>query len=85
MGTNSALITKKVIENSYEVLSIFLMSIIQGIDDIKSQDMMASFTKKIYDQLRNLVPVFIEDTTKYKEVALIKSFLMNHNLTLSDQ
>jgi histidine ammonia-lyase len=81
MGTNSALITRKVIENSFEVLAIYYMAILQGIDNIKVQDKMAPLTRKVYDQLRELVPVFVEDTTKYREVALLKEYLMNNNIS----
>jgi len=83
MGTNSALIARKVIENSYEVLSIFYISLLQGIDNIKVQDKMSPQTKEVYTKLRELVPVFIEDTTKHKEVALIKKYLMNNRISLS--
>lgn len=77
MGANSALITRKVIENSYEVLAIYYMSIIQGIDNIKVQDKMSLETKKVYADLRKIVPVFVEDTTKYKEIEAVKQYLMN--------
>lgn len=82
MGTNSALIAKKVIENGYEVLAIYYMSLLQGIEYIKVQDKLAPSTRKVYDELRNLVPVFIEDTTKYKEVALVKEYLMSNKISL---
>ena len=79
MGTNSALITRKVIENSYEVLAIYFISLLQGIENIKVQEKMATKTHKIYTDLRNLVPAFVEDTTKYKEISLVKEYLMNNN------
>ncbi len=77
MGTNSALIANKVIENSFEVLSIYLISLIQGIDNIGVQKKMSPKTRKVYEDLRKIVPVFVEDTTKYKEVAAMKEYLMN--------
>ncbi len=77
MGANSALITKKVIENSYEVLAIYFISLIQGIESLKISEKMAPDTRKIYSDLRKLVPVFIEDTTKYKEIETVKKYLMN--------
>ena len=82
MGTNSALITRKVIENSYEVLAVFYISVIQGIEYIAVQDKMSAQTRKVYKQLRELVPAFTEDTTKYKEVELIKRHLMNTTITI---
>ena len=82
MGTNSALITRKVIENSYEVLSIYYIAIIQGIDNIKVKDKLAPKTRAVYDKLRELVPVFIEDTPKYKEIGLVKEYLMKNSVIL---
>jgi histidine ammonia-lyase len=79
MGTNSALIAKKVIENSYEVMAIYYISILQGIEYIKVQEKMATKTRTVYNNLRNLVPAFIEDTVKYKDVALVKEHLMNND------
>lgn len=82
MGANSALITRKVIENSYEVLAIFYIALLQGIDNISVQDKMSSRTKAVYDKLRDLVPVFKEDTTKYKEIVLVKEYLMKNKISL---
>jgi histidine ammonia-lyase len=83
MGTNSALITRKVIENSYEVLAIFYIALIQGIDNIGVQNKMSSQTKAVYDSLRKRVPVFVEDTTKYKDILLVKEYLMKNETTTS--
>ena len=80
MGTNSALITKRVIENSYQVLSIYYISILQGIDYLHDVDSMSDATKKIYSILRNIVPVFIEDTPKYKEIAEVTDFIQGHGI-----
>lgn len=77
MGTNSALLTKKVIENTYEVLAIHLMAVIQSIDYLEIREKMSSRTRKIYEVLREMVPKFVEDSTKYREIKLIKDHLMN--------
>lgn len=79
MGTNSAIIAKKVIENTFEVLSIEFLTLIQAVDYLKFSDKLSSKAKLAYDELRNLVPVFIEDTPKYKEINTIKEFLKNTN------
>jgi histidine ammonia-lyase len=81
MGTNSALIAQKVIENSYDVLSIYYIALIQGIDNIKVQDGLSPKTSKIYAKLRELVPAFKEDTTKYKEIDLIRKYLMSNSVS----
>ncbi len=78
MGTNSAVITKKVIENAYEVLAIYYIALLQAIDSIKVDDKMSTVSKDIYKKLRELVPAFVEDTPKYKEVRIVKEYLMNN-------
>ncbi|MBU2553054.1 MAG: aromatic amino acid ammonia-lyase [Bacteroidetes bacterium] len=78
MGTNAALLAKKTIHNTFEVLAIEFLTIIQAIDYLKIEPKMSSKTKKLYHQLRELVPVFTEDTPKYKELLLIRDFLFNN-------
>jgi len=79
MGTNSALITRKVIENAFEVLSVYYMALIQGIDNIRATGEMAEATVAVYHTMRSLVPAFAEDQVHYKNIAVIKQYLMNHN------
>ncbi len=78
MGTNAALITKRVIENTFEVVAIEMITIIQAIEYLKIQDKVSSKTKKMYDSIRHIVPVFIEDVVMYPYVNTVKSFIMNH-------
>jgi histidine ammonia-lyase len=77
MGTNAALITKKVIENAFEVVAIELITIIQAIEYLKVQDQVSSETKKMYDEIRAIVPVFKEDIVMYPYVNQVKEFLMD--------
>ncbi|PLX02000.1 MAG: histidine ammonia-lyase [Marinilabiliales bacterium] len=79
MGTNSALMAKKVIDNTFEVMSIEFLTVLQAIDYLKVQDKMASLTSNIYQNLREIVPVFIEDSPKYEEIDAIKNYLRNNN------
>jgi histidine ammonia-lyase len=76
MGTNSALFTKRVIENSFEVLAIHFIAIIQAYEFVEDKSKMASITKAKYEELRALVPVFVEDSTKHEEILKIKKHLM---------
>lgn len=76
MGTNAAMITHKVIINAYEVLSIQLISILQAIDILKCQNLLSSRTRKIYDEVREIVPVFSEDKPLYPSIQAVKNYLM---------
>jgi histidine ammonia-lyase len=80
MGTNSALMAKTVIENSFQVMSIHFMALVQAVDYLKIQDKLSEDTRKIYDEIRSFFPVFTDDTPKYNEIEQMKNFLMNKNL-----
>ncbi len=79
MGTNSALLAKKVIENTFEVLAIEFLTIIQAIDYLKIDNKLGKQSQSVYKQLRELVPVFVEDTPKYKDMERISSYLKLNN------
>jgi len=80
MGTNSALITKTVIENSYQVMSIHFMALAQAIDCLKIQEKLSEQTRAIYEEIRAFFPVFSDDTPKYREIEQMKYYLMNKKL-----
>jgi len=77
MGCNAALMTKRVIDNSFEVLSIHLITILQAIDYIECRDKLASVSQSVYNKVRVIFPKFIEDKARYKEMAIVKDFLEN--------
>jgi len=77
MGCNAALITKKVIDNSFEVLAIQMMTILQAIDYLDCVPRLSSATKSLYTTVRKIFPKFIEDTPKYKDIEKIKSYFEN--------
>jgi histidine ammonia-lyase len=82
MGTNSAQLTKKVIDNTYQVLAIEMMSILQAVDFLKMEPRMSSFTREKYHQMRKIVPRFEEDTIKYIEIRKMKDYLSNQFINL---
>lgn len=77
MGTNAAVITSKVIENSFEVLAIELITIVQAIDYLGQKDKISSVTKKWYDDVRSIIPEFKEDQVMYPFVQKVKDYLIN--------
>ena len=78
MGTNAALITKRVIENAYEVMAIEIITVVQAIEYLKVQDKVSSKTKKMYDAIRKIVPPFKEDLVMYPFVNEVKEYIINH-------
>jgi histidine ammonia-lyase len=75
MGTNAAQITKTIIENAFQVLSIHFMAIVQAIDYLKIQDQLSDISKEIYADIRSFFPVFIEDTPKYHDIEKMNGYL----------
>jgi histidine ammonia-lyase len=82
MGTNAAQITKTVIENAYQVLSIHFMAIVQAVDYLKIQAELSDVTKEIYTEIRSFFPVFIEDTPKYEDIERMNRYLKEKNIQI---
>ena len=77
MGCNAALMTRRVINNSFEVLAIQMMTVLQAIDHMTCTDRLSSETHHVYTEIRKLFPVFIEDKPKYKDLEKIKTYFEN--------
>jgi histidine ammonia-lyase len=75
MGCNSANLTKKVIENSFEVLAIEMATILQAIDYLDCTSRLSGFTHSIYDTVRQIIPTQLEDKARYKELRRLKVHL----------
>lgn len=76
MGTNSALICRTVVENCSQVLAIHLMALVQAVDCLDVADKLAPATRKLYDKVRGIVPVFKDDTPKYNEIKALQSIIL---------
>jgi histidine ammonia-lyase len=66
--------TKRVIDNSFEVLTIQMMTVLQAIDYLKCTDRLSTETHHIYTEIRKIFPKFIEDEPKYKDLDRIKKY-----------
>jgi histidine ammonia-lyase len=82
MGTNSSLLAKKVIENTYQVLAIEMLSLVQAIDYLKIRSNLSTQTGNSFDEIRKIVPRFEADTIKYPEIKGIKDYLSSHFITI---
>ncbi len=83
MGSNAALIASKVIENTYEVCSIELMSVLQAIDSLGIKDKLSSFNKKFYEEARTLIPVVIEDKPSFELLRNVKAYLKEKEFNIN--
>ncbi|MEL7162923.1 MAG: aromatic amino acid lyase, partial [Bacteroidota bacterium] len=66
MGANAALMASRVIENSYEVLAVKLLTAVQAVDILGIRDDLAPATRELYEQVRNRVPAFSQDGIMYE-------------------
>ena len=77
MGTNSALLCKRVIDNAYQVMAIHMIALRQATDILKKADMLAPATKAMYDKVNAIIPAFVDDTPFYDEIAKVEKMLRN--------
>lgn len=75
MGTNAAVICRKVIENAFEVLAIEAITIVQAIEFLEYQDKISSSTKELYDEIRKIIPAFSDDMVMYPYLEKVKKYL----------
>ncbi len=76
MGTNAALMAMKVIDNSFEILAIELISLLQAIDYLEYADKLSPSTYAAYSTLRKIVPLFREDSPKFNEIRRVRKYIM---------
>lgn len=75
MGTNAALLTKKVIDNSFQVMSIEAVAIAQGIDSLGCKPKMSVAGQKFYDTVRQHLATFEDDQPRSQQLAALSEFL----------
>lgn len=84
MGTNSAVIARKVIENGFQVMAIHIMAVTQAIDLLPEEKRakLSSKTKEIYSGIRGIVPMINEDVAQFENILEVTKKLRNTKLEL---
>ena len=82
MGTNTALLCKKVIENTLQVTSILFIALAQAVDCLNIYDKLSPAVQEQYRKIREIVPLFIEDTPFYEEISNVQKYLIDNPLNL---
>ncbi len=85
MGCNAALMAKRVIDNSFEVLSIQMMTVLQAIDYLECVPRLSSKTLNVYTEIRKIFPKFIEDKPKYKDLEKVKEYFEKSEPVISSK
>ncbi|MEO7176144.1 MAG: aromatic amino acid ammonia-lyase [Saprospiraceae bacterium] len=77
MGCNAAILADRVITNTFDVLAIQSIALAQAIDYLKCHARLSTATHKFYNSIRSMVPVYIEDQTRYQDIKSVRNFLLN--------
>ena len=82
MGTNSALLCRQVVENAYQVMAIHFIALAQATDCLGIQDKLCETSRRVYQEIRRIQPVILEDTPFYQEIAEVITYLKRNELQL---
>ncbi|MCQ2143003.1 MAG: aromatic amino acid ammonia-lyase [Bacteroidales bacterium] len=75
MGTNTAILCKRVIDNAFQVMSIHYIALAQAVDCLGIKDSISPASRKIYDSIRAITPTIKDDTPFYEDIAAVEAFL----------
>ncbi|HNZ45737.1 MAG TPA: aromatic amino acid ammonia-lyase [Bacteroidales bacterium] len=78
MGTNSGLITARVIENAFQVTSIHLMALAQAVSCLDITEKLSPPTLTVYKRIRGIFPAVKEDVALYPYIAKTVEYI-THN------
>lgn len=76
MGTTAALIAKKVIQNTYEVIAIELIAVLQAVDYLEVEKKLSAFNRAVFKEVREIIPKFVRDNVMSDEIRKVKDHLM---------
>ena len=79
MGTNAANITKTVIENSFQVISVELVTIMQALKYLDFNDKLSSKTLEKVKVFENIIPEIREDLSLSETLEQVKVYLQNND------
>ena len=79
MGTNAAIIAKRIIDNSFQVLSIQSIALAQAVDYLRISENLSKRTNVFYKKIRSIVPVFEQDTPMSNAIDKVNSMLREYD------
>ena len=75
MGSNAAMMAQKVIHNTYEVLAVYSQAVIHSIDYLGISDELATPNKRVYDEMKQIIPDWEKDIPYDDILRKIKNYL----------
>jgi histidine ammonia-lyase len=71
-----------VIDNAYQVQAIEMIALLQAVDYLNEADRLSETSARYYKELREVVPKFIDDAPRYKEIEQVRQYLFNTKVEL---
>ncbi len=70
MGTNSAIIARRVIENGFQVMAVHMLAVCQAIDLLSEEkkEMLAPRTRAVHQTIRKIAPVVAQDRAQSENI-----------------
>ena len=82
MGFNAACIAARIIDNTFEVIAIEAVAVLQAIDALSVKDRLSDYNLKVYDELRKIFPVITNDRSTSLELEALKNYLKQNGKRL---
>ncbi len=83
MGTNSAMMAKRVIDNSFRIMSVLVMAVCQCVDLLPEEERqrLCPQTQKFYSHIRNVVPSIGEDVPQFENIQKVNTLIKENKYT----
>ena len=75
MGSNAAAMTGRVVENTYQVLAIEFLTIVQAVEYLNIEQQLSSKLLPYYQSIKQQLPPFVEDRPLSHRLLQIKTYL----------
>ena len=78
MGFNAACIAATIIRNTFEVITIEAVAVLQAVDALGLKDRLSDYNLNVYNELRLIFPVITEDRPTSYELEALKNYLIEN-------
>ena len=79
MGSNAALMAARVIENTFEVLAVHTLAVVEAIDCLDKAEKVSEKSKQFYSGVRKVSAKIDSDVASFKKLRDIKAYLKSNN------
>jgi histidine ammonia-lyase len=81
MGTNSAMMAKRVIDNSFQVMAVLMMAVCQAIDLLPEgeRERLSPKTKKLHAYIRTKAAYIGDDLPQFENISAVCNLIKENN------